>query len=57
MFHNLKDAQANEDSGFLFSNTFLIRYADEKVLLNHFAKFEALVDTKTAQIAQSSSEE
>ena len=48
MFHNLKDAQANEDSGFLFSNTFLIRYADEKVLLNHFVKFEALVDTKSA---------
>ena len=46
MFHNLREAIASPDSGFLYSNTFLIRYADERVNLNHSAKFEALVNTQ-----------
>ena len=45
IFHNLKEASAVSDSGYLYSNTFLIRYADERVNLNHMAKFEALVNT------------
>ena len=46
MFHNLREASTAPDSGFLYSNTFLIRYEDEKVTLNHCAQFEALVNTQ-----------
>ncbi len=46
MFHNLRQAIAAPDSGFLYSNTFLIRYADEKVNLGHYAQFSALVNTQ-----------